>query len=314
MLLMNSSSIHAAHYTVKPGEILSRIARRHFGPPTYSEKGALAKILSLNPKIKNPNHIHVGQRIRIDESSTAKVVTALESRSHPQISDPVMNQSLAKPQLSFSNLSAAPEFRFLRIDSQDKQTKDTAVLLSSSYVIFPLSWVQRWNAQFSTYQRFQYSFLSLEHPAEKTLSNTSLNPLGFGMGLTYELGTHNRYQIEWAVDQVPFLKATSASSVKLDLVAIPNMKFSYERDLFRLKPFSTGFKLKGEQYAPAKTESFNTEIGLGYGGGVYLQQDFQRSFLRCDMGILKTNQNTSITSQSRTDLSFQVNYSFRLGH
>lgn len=46
-----------AYYSVKPGDTLSAIAKKH--------NMSLQKLLGLNPDIKNPNIINIGQKIRI---------------------------------------------------------------------------------------------------------------------------------------------------------------------------------------------------------------------------------------------------------
>ena len=60
---------HGQEYIVKQSEILSRIARRHLGAPTYSNLGALSKILILNPEITNPDLIYPGKRLKLDGAS-----------------------------------------------------------------------------------------------------------------------------------------------------------------------------------------------------------------------------------------------------
>lgn len=47
---------------VEPDQSLSRILYRHFG---RSESGILEEVMQLNPSILNPDHIEVGQRIRL---------------------------------------------------------------------------------------------------------------------------------------------------------------------------------------------------------------------------------------------------------
>ena len=52
-----TSQVEEEYYTVQKGDTLGAIARKH--------NIALNKLLGLNPDIKNPNLIHIGDKIRV---------------------------------------------------------------------------------------------------------------------------------------------------------------------------------------------------------------------------------------------------------
>lgn len=58
-------------YIVKNGDTFSEIVGRYTSPPPplYGKNGRIARILSFNPSIKNPNHIKIGETIILGKVS-----------------------------------------------------------------------------------------------------------------------------------------------------------------------------------------------------------------------------------------------------
>jgi LysM repeat protein len=55
---------------VQKGDTLSGISEREVGRPVYGASGSLRKVLKLNPKVKNPNYIRVGQWLFVPGAPT----------------------------------------------------------------------------------------------------------------------------------------------------------------------------------------------------------------------------------------------------
>jgi hypothetical protein len=60
-------STFAMFYTAKDGDVLSKIAQSHLSGPVYGQNGSLAKILKLNPFIKNADVLFTGQKIELED-------------------------------------------------------------------------------------------------------------------------------------------------------------------------------------------------------------------------------------------------------
>ncbi|CAN5675082.1 hypothetical protein BH10BDE1_BH10BDE1_16830 [soil metagenome] len=58
-------------YIVQDGDTLSQVARKEVGTPVYGNAGSLAKVVALNPKIRNANNIRPGETIVIPNSALA---------------------------------------------------------------------------------------------------------------------------------------------------------------------------------------------------------------------------------------------------
>ena len=163
--LAYSQNISESHYhIVKPGEIFSRIARRHFGKPTYSKHGALAKLIALNPDLENIDFLKPGQRIRLTEELSRPIAAETPT-------DEVLVNSNDLIFKKYSQIVIHPGFKFVRIDAVDKTTDADALLLSKSFLEFPISWQQIWSKNVATFQRFSLSFAQFDDPGEKTISN-----------------------------------------------------------------------------------------------------------------------------------------------
>jgi hypothetical protein len=64
---------------VQKGESLSEISEREVGRPVYGKRGSLQKLLHLNPQVKNPNYIRVGQWIFVPGTEATPPLGGLES-------------------------------------------------------------------------------------------------------------------------------------------------------------------------------------------------------------------------------------------
>ena len=60
-------SAFAILYTVKKGDVLSKIAQSHIEGPVYGKSGSLNRILKQNASIKDPNVLYAGQTIELED-------------------------------------------------------------------------------------------------------------------------------------------------------------------------------------------------------------------------------------------------------
>lgn len=61
---------HASIHRVRPNDTFSHIALKYFGPPVYTKEGAILKLQSLNPQVKNLNKIYPGQLLQVSADPT----------------------------------------------------------------------------------------------------------------------------------------------------------------------------------------------------------------------------------------------------
>jgi LysM repeat protein len=70
-----ASNKEIAKYTVKRGDFLLRIIKRHFGGTKKENLDILRSVKRLNPQIKNPDIIHPGQNILLPGELTGEVIS-----------------------------------------------------------------------------------------------------------------------------------------------------------------------------------------------------------------------------------------------
>jgi len=78
--LLQPGMATASTYIVKPGDTLSRIARREIGNPVWGPNGSLQKLIRLNPSIKNPNVIAVKSSLITSDVEEADVVEVKDEK------------------------------------------------------------------------------------------------------------------------------------------------------------------------------------------------------------------------------------------
>lgn len=72
LCLLYVSLASANDYTIKKGDTLSKIALLSFGNPVYGKHGSLAKVLKMNPHIKNMHKIWSGQHLNLEIEEDVK--------------------------------------------------------------------------------------------------------------------------------------------------------------------------------------------------------------------------------------------------
>jgi hypothetical protein len=84
-LLLVSTAFATTSYIVKNGDTLSQLAKDHIGNPVYGKNGSLKKALVINPDIKNPDKIYVGDELLFtDEGILIKRTATKEQIEHAE--------------------------------------------------------------------------------------------------------------------------------------------------------------------------------------------------------------------------------------
>jgi hypothetical protein len=323
----------ASIYTVQPGDTLSEIANRTFGFPIYTEAGSLEKILALNPQIVDPNLVLPGDRIILDESELPNRTMAKTTMpSDGEALNPPPNDGRAPAATATgaceaipgeaapapkrypsSEIEIAPEFKFVKLQANDTVTRANATLLSSSHFGVRGAWVQNWTPASSTYQWLSYSKTSFATPALKTLETPSFTSMSFGFGARFFQDGRNRLSTALGAEQSAYIRATSTTSVRLDPIVTPLARVQSEHDLVRIEPFRAGVGFNGEARAPGSNDQIRAKWGYGYGTALFVEQAFTASRFRTAVSYFQSKQDSSIATQTRSEIGLELNYSFTLG-
>ncbi|MFZ4715728.1 MAG: LysM peptidoglycan-binding domain-containing protein [Bacteriovoracaceae bacterium] len=318
-----SIEVVTAEYVVKPGEILGRIARKNLGAPIYLQEGSLVKIMQLNPELKNSDRIYPGQKLRIAVPRTTSSLQP-EETTKATVGEEVVAQAnqatvwaapseLEPEEDTYSHFRIDPNFKFLRLNSLDKATNGSAVLLSKTHYELPVTWEQIWSKTFRTFGRFSYSHTKYERPVGKELKNPSISQYGFAVGAGFLQDQKNRVAVELGVEEQAYLKGVNTTQVELFKVPAPNAKVITEHDLYNKKSLTVGLGLKAAYFMGTNTGHVDAEAAIQYGGQLYLKQQLKSSLLGMYTGYAKTNQDTNISSQNLTEMKFGITWVIPFG-
>ncbi len=308
LILFNSFSALAADqfHIVKTGEIFSRIARQHFGYPTYSEAGAVKKLKSLNPEIKNIEQLIPGQKLRLSNSS---------SKESPMGDQPeaVESASPRAPLIVIREAKGdiAPTFRFVTLNTVEKSSNTHTNILSKYYVEVPATFEQKYHAKMSLFER-----ISLANAMFSGLQGDSSRDQKFflwGAALGVKYSDFHRFDFfgELGFDPMLYAKDVTRTSFKMVTINLPNAKFGVQRVMLDFQNFSFGARANVVSYFSGSNPSFTVKPGYGFGGGLYLRKTYSTSAWGVDFGADKIYQNTSLFQQTRTDVKGMLKYELK---
>jgi hypothetical protein len=306
-LLLTTIPTNAAEefYEVKEGEIFSRIARKQFGKPTYSEAGALEKLKSLNPEIKNIHQLNPGQKLRISEAETKETPsTSSDVVIQPE---PQSTQTIA----SESRGEIAPTFKFVTLKTVEKSSNTHTDILSKYYVEIPVTLEQKYHAKISIYERLSLS--SVKFSGLQGDSSRDQNFLLWGAALGLKYDNFKSFEIfgEMGLEPMLFAKDVVRSSFKMTAINLPNAKLGLQRVLFDFNEISFGAKAHVASYFGGSNSSVTVNSGSGFGGGIYLRKTLPNSVWGLNFGVDKIYQDTSLFQQKRTDFNGMLKYEFK---
>ena len=326
-------------YTIKANETLSEIAQAYVGEPVYpKDSGALARVLKLNPKIKDPHFVFVGERIILGESAEVqgcefRKAIIVEQKAHkivnriiaqvveqktaslaavqkPIIQQPV--QQIENHADRFSMLDLSTGVFFTKVQGVEVLNGSRATLISGLNKFVDLFWIQNWSEYFKTHLNFGAEFVSINDSDTRTIQNQSPSISHFSIGSLYSVS--DRFAVGASVSdrQELFYHAVTATSVKMDSVVTPQFDFHVKATLISLSPFALGVIGDYRYLTGVTTDNYITKAGSAYEGEVFLEQTFlnRKGVIHGGAFYAENHQGTSIVNQTRTDLGLRIGLSW----
>jgi hypothetical protein len=314
LLTAFAASAETITYIVKKGDTLSQIAHKHIPGAIYGNNGSLAKVLSFNPEIKNPDKIYVGRVINLEMGVPLRQVAQVPP---PAMAPPSNFGSMAdNDQHPFGNFSARLGFDFFRINATDNVTGANATILSNMNPSLSIAWKEQWSDNWATRLRLNYESLNLQSPTPRTMSNPTASAYGFGLGVERSFGDSWGLTADVGYDQQFFLESASTQSLTLDTVALLNASLTGRYDFFKRKNTAVGANLQVGYLGSGSNNAYTINAGNFYGGQLYLHQDLPtwKATLTGDVFYKQTSQNTSLVNQTQTDVGAGVGLSWTFGN
>ena len=301
LILFNSMPLLAADqfHIVKQGEIFSRIARLYFGKPTYSEAGALKKLISLNPEIKEPNRLFIGQKIRITKIVSKEVKPEAKVEARPFV-------------LQELKAEVSPTLRIVSLKTVEKKSNIHTDILSTKYFELPVSLEQKYQDKISFYERVSLANVMFSGLQDDSSRDQKLFLWAAALGFKYADFHRFDLLVEFGYDPMLFTKDVTFSGFKIVAVNLPNIKMGVQRVLLNFHDLAFGMRANVASYFSGSHSSFKIKPGNGFGGGFFLRKSRLNSDIGIDLGVDKIYQNTSLFQQTRTDFKAMVKYEFKI--
>ncbi|MBL6991179.1 MAG: LysM peptidoglycan-binding domain-containing protein [Bacteriovoracaceae bacterium] len=207
-ILYSSLSLGGLTYTVKPGDTLSEISQDHLPGKIYGPNGSLARLLDLNPQIKNPNLIYPNDQILIN--------------NNVELANSVQEDKVLLKQAATTKASTNQTEIVLEDNSKSQWSFDGSALLSLSYLtttepndvkqatlVSPFTYLAQlettyhWSEKFVSSLNIQLQKASYKKVGTAEVTNDSSTYFGAHLGSHYLRG-NNRYGALLGIKQRPF--------------------------------------------------------------------------------------------------------------
>ena len=224
--------VEAKTYIVQQGDTLSNITQNLVPGRIYGRKGNLAKLLSLNPQLEDPDDIRPGTAIQLpkgawDLVSGQKNNTADQAKPD-RYSKGVDDQDRRLAQLNdlgmnpldggfkaYSSVGFSAGFGFLRLDSS--QSGSASAVSDLGYGA-SLDWRQHWSASFHTgvYLNYQGYSMSTAEGASLPQRSAEVSEMGLQLGQSISKGL-------WVDAKVGYRSSPYLRSETQDVLAVEDV-------------------------------------------------------------------------------------------
>ncbi len=257
-------------YTVKLGDILSKIVETHTSPTPalYGKNGRIHRVVLLNPNIKNPHEIYAGDQIILQ-----KKITTPSKRKKPEV-------SAQKPNLNKKNNAEGSQFQdwwsigalygLKYFDYQQNGVLGNADLtLTMAGTISTHTQYRRGDYKF----RFTYQTYHFEYTTPSSTGNKRLNSFDL-------LGSYKEIKIGASFYDTPILKNDNGN-ILLSKISLLTFKLGYEKKWFLPLKKLTAVSL-GSTFSyliTGKSNNLNIKITEATGTKMALKFNLSRSIL-----------------------------------
>lgn len=337
-------------YIVQPGDTLSNIADRVRGGHTYGKDENLARLLSLNPSLKDHHSIFVGQTILVpirdlrsvasEESLAASVAVATvtvassptaavvaQTPAPNPVNSPASTpaKSLAPVPPAVNSMNDDEEevshrfevkagYQISTLSAEDNVTHSKADLNTDHDLTASIGWSQQWMDRFKTLLSFSLRNLEFQPStnASKTIINDSKTLYGLNFGGDFLLTDKIAVGLTAGYGQELYLHGLTTTSVSIDTANVSSIGASLDYQIFKKKSTSVGFFVSGSYLGGTSTDTYTIDSGSFYKGLLYIRRDKNGRLLSFEVGAQQRNQNTSVSDLSETNVFGNVIYGFDL--
>jgi len=284
-LLAVSGSLAGEVYYLKAKETLSGILFSKGYSPIYGKRGALRKLIELNPKLQGSlgNRVYPGMKV---------ILPPLKSGPSPSIEPPVVIKESESRKINsfFKNLSWGLELSLLSVHLRSNEMNGSQSKLSSQTAFGQTLQIGKsFGHNLKGFVQFDQLAIEFLKPKGQntSLQNAKTNLLSFTIGVDYQLLSRLRVNSFYSVAESAFLASQDG--------------FNFEVDQFRTHRLGAGMNwsmLKGQSWDiyvrgnaayvfPGSKGNLSSEGSFSYQSGLGYKKSFSHSALWVE-GIYRT--------------------------
>ena len=321
----------ASAYIVKSGDTLSAIAKKEISKHVYGKRGSLNQLLLLNSQIKNPNFIKIGQIINLGKETQAidnsilKDSHDLEKNTNNTTYEDVKENKAAEleheiaieekkdKKLIKGTFKLNPEYTLFNVSATDRITKAKAIVASKFFLKIKTSYEYEWSDSFQSAIYLRLAQVQFERPTNSSVSLVDsgkfLSSIGFETN--YKIKDNLNLGINFDYGKDLFIRANTSRSVTLDAINISTLGLKTSYEVTKLDPFTVGVSGAYSLKFPVSSDTYNVNLGHEYRAIMFIDHIKNlRSDILTELGVSYLIQDTSVTTQSETNIFLGVTFSF----
>lgn len=303
----------AQEYVVRQGDTLSQIAQRLLPElRVYGKHGSVAKLLALNPHLREPDVIAVNERIAFP--ATKRLVSSKEAAAESIVKKP--EDSPEQISAGSSVLTLGSYFYYSTTQGRDLSSAADATLVSKLNKGLSLAWAQHWSPRVSTIlfggvAREEYaasgSSSSAIHDGKQTLTH-------LGAALRWNFSSLLYGKAEGRKESVVYHRGiSSGQGITFETIEEHRLGLALGIRLLDIKPFAWSAEIGGYWKSRERNSYYQTRAGPGYRLGMEVAQEFTHTKLIGDIFYRWQRQNTSIADAHKSELGIGLAIGWKLG-
>ncbi|MDR3608515.1 MAG: hypothetical protein P4M08_14220 [Oligoflexia bacterium] len=210
------------------------------------------------------------------------------------------------------SLTLTPTFSYFRITSTETSKGVSADLVSELSPGFDFKWRQTWSDSTQTFLGGGLESTKVGSSlVNKTISGEDNTLSHVELGVEQCLGAKLSVVGSIGAAQELTVAASSLTNVQVDENFYPKLAAGLSYRLLEKNHTSIDFSGGGFILLPVATDIYDVKLGSGYDLGIGLRQDLSQSWhLVGDAVYLSQTQNTSLTTQTLSEIRFSFGFSY----
>lgn len=314
--------INSKKHIFKAGEDLANVLKKKGYSDIYKHHGALNQTYWKNGFRPNNEKLKPGATILlpyVKEQRAARIVPVVRKSI---LRLPASSKVDAKPRTHSARLPASlrnefnPQSRltllagydFFRVEAVDKQTKDTAILVSEASPKITFKWEVAWSERWSVELSFLYRQDKVKNDSQslQKLDKTSYSRLSGSLGLNRTWSERNQTQFFIARSERGFLRAESPTALRIDSATSTDLGIKHAVSFFSHKTVSAGFEALASYLGSAEAGGYSADPGYLAGGSLYLRHQLKGFLLEGRGSYSIWRQDSPFVTQDARELGTSI--------